>query len=86
MVSFCFAILNTNYLEHQLFERRTGLTPAREIPRITRRNVGSPKFSGSSTHDLTGVFVKPTKETMLFLYSHANKNRQTYTYTIINLI
>ena len=32
-----------------------------------RRDVGSPKSAGSSTHDLTGVFVKPSKETMLFL-------------------
>ena len=32
-----------------------------------RRDVGSPKSAGGSTHDLTGVFVKPSKETMLFL-------------------
>ncbi len=28
---------------------------------VRRRDVGSPKFTGSSTHDLTGVFVKPSK-------------------------
>ena len=32
-----------------------------------RRDVGGPKSAGGSTHDLTGVFVKPSKETMLFL-------------------
>ena len=26
-----------------------------------RRDVGSPKSTGGSTHDLTGVFVKPSK-------------------------
>lgn len=74
MVSFCFAILNTNYLEYN-----NSMDVGQALPRFAagsrtpnaaparRRDVGSPKSTGNSTHDLTGVFVKPTKEAMLFL-------------------